>query len=309
VKRAPLLAALLVLAAGVAAQQPQFRASVSVVRLDVSVTDDGGPVRGLTADDFTVEDSGSRQTIRVEEAVDAPLDLVLVAPPISSVAYTSADQVSRVTAGLSAFLAQVQDRDRLGVVLAGAPPTRLRALTFGRPGFDAGALTGSTYAAPFDAIAAALREFDDSDRRRALVAFTNAADFRSVIGFEGLVGLTRRLGPAFVLVGTPIEVEQKIGARASWHGSGREIGDRVEATVFGAVFPVHLRSLAEQTGGIVVNLGGGEPAELIEEMFAWLRTHYLISYEPPAGTGWHPVSVQVNRRGVAVTARPGYVVQ
>ena len=141
--RAVPLVALLALAAGLSAQQPQFRASVSLVRLDVSVTDDGGPVRGLTADDFTVEDSGSRQTIRVEEAVDAPLDLVLVAPPISSVAYTSADQVSRVTAGLSAFLARVQDRDRLGVVLASAPPTRLRALDFGRPAFDTGALVGA----------------------------------------------------------------------------------------------------------------------------------------------------------------------
>jgi hypothetical protein len=308
VRRAPLLAALLLLAAGPSAQQPQFRTSVSLVRLDVSVTDDGGPVRGLTVDDFTVEDSGLRPGIRVEEAVDAPLDLVLVAPPISSVAYTSADQVPRVTAGMSAFLAQVQDRDRLGVVLAGAPPTRLRALDFGRPAFDAGAFTGGTYAAPFDAIAAALGEFEDSDRRRALVAFTNAADFRSAIGFEGLVGLTRRLGPAFVLVGTPVKVEQRVGVRAMWHG-GREIGDPVEATVSGAVFPVHLRWLADRTGGIVVNLGGGEPAELIAEMFAWLRTHYLISYEPPAGAGWHPVSVQVKRRGVTVTARPGYVVQ
>ena len=50
-------------------------------------------------------------------------------------------------------------------------------------------------------------------------------------------------------------------------------------------------------------------ADWAAQLGAWLRTHYLISYEPPPGGGWHPVSVQVKRRGVTVTARPGYVVQ
>ena len=180
-------------------------------------------------------------------------------------------------------------------------------MDFERPAFATDAFAGGSYAAPFDAIAAALGEFGDSTRRRALVAFTNAADFRSVIGFEGLVALTRRLGPAFVLVGTPGQ-----GGAA---GNGRGVlarrqrdhsrrGDRVPRRL-----PATPSPLADRTGGVVVNLGGGDPAELIEEMFAWLRTHYLISYEPPAGKGWHPVSVQVKRRGVTVTARPGYVVQ
>ena len=304
---------------GYAGQQPQFKTSVSAVRLEVSVTDERGAVRGLKHDDFVVHDSGVRQVVRIEESADAPLDLILVAQPMSSIAYTSGrwirdhsytvdtDQVSRVTAGLSAFLAAVQERDRLGVVLAGAPPTRLRALEFGRPAFDVTAFAGGNYAAPFDAMAAALREFSESDRRRALVAFTNAADFRSIVGFTALAEMARRLGPQFVLVGTPIRVDEATDASAMT-GSGRQIGEAVRGSVSGSILPASLQLLARRTGGITVNLGSGDPSRLVEGMFSWLRTQYVISYEPPAGKGWHPVKVTVDRRNAKVTVREGYFV-
>ena len=307
------------LGVGYAEQQPQFKASVSAVRLEVSVTDERGAVRGLVHDDFIVHDNGVRQVVRIEESADAPLDLVLVAQPMSSIAYTSGrwirdhsytvdtDQVSRVTAGLSAFLAEVQERDRLGVVLAGAPPTRLRSLELGRPPFDVTAFAGGNYAAPFDAITAALREFTDSDRRRALVAFTNAADFRSIVRFGALAEMASRLGPRFVLVGTTVKVDEATDASAQT-SSGRQIGDTVRGSVSGSILPAPLQLLARRTGGITVNLGSGDPSRLVEGMFTWLRTQYVISYEPPAGKGWHPVKVTVSRRGAKVTVREGYFV-
>ena len=318
--KGPVIVAIVVtVGLGYANQQPQFKASVSAVRLEVSVTDERGAVRGLERDDFIVHDNGVRQVVRIEESADAPLDLVLVAQPLSSVTYTSGrlirdeaafvdtEQVSRVTAGLSAFLAAVQERDRLGVVLASAPPTRLRSLDFGRPSFDVAAFAGGNYAAPFDAITAALREFTESDRRRALVAFTNAADFRSIVRFTALAEMARRLGPQFVLVGTPIKVDEATDASAMT-GSGRQIGETVRGSVSGSILPASLQLLARRTGGITVNLGSGDPSRLVEGMFSWLRTQYVISYEPPAGKGWHPVKVTVNRRGAKVTVREGYFV-
>lgn len=314
-----IVAIVVTLGVGYADQQPQFKASVTAVRLEVSVTDDRGAVRGLERDDFVVHDRGLRQVVRVEESADAPLDLMLVAQPMSSVAYTAGrwvvdqsydvdtDQIARVTAGLSAFLSQVQERDRLGVVLAGAPPTRLRSLDFGRPSFDVARFAGGNYAAPFDAITAALRDFTESDRRRALVAFTNAADFRSIVSFTALAEMARRLGPQFVLVGTPIKVDEWTDASAITT-SGKQIGDTVRGSVSGSILPWPLQLLARRTGGIAVNLGGGDPRQLIEAMFAWLRTQYVVSYEPPAGKGWHPVSVTVNRQGAKVTVRDGYFV-
>lgn len=117
----------IVVQAGLAAatQQPRFASSTSLVRLEVSVLDDRGAVRELKPAEFVVEDSGVRQVVQVEEAADTPLDLVLVAQPMDSVAYTAVEQTSRVAAGLSAFLDQIQSRDRLGAFSAGAPPRRL----------------------------------------------------------------------------------------------------------------------------------------------------------------------------------------
>jgi VWFA-related protein len=54
-------------------ERPQFRTGVEIVHLDVSVLDrDRRPVRGLTADDFTVLEDGRPQPIVVFNAVDIP---------------------------------------------------------------------------------------------------------------------------------------------------------------------------------------------------------------------------------------------
>ena len=291
-------------------QQAQFRTSVERVRLEVRVIGASGPIAGLEADDFVVHDNGVAQSIEVTEAGDAPLDLVLVAQPIESVAYVSPGHASLVSAGLSAFLAQVTDADRLAALLAGSPPSRLRKLEYGRPTFDARAFAGGVYAAPFDAIVGALDQFDRSDRAQALVVFTNAADFRSTTRFEDVAVLTRRRGPAFVIVGTPVRIRETARVKAAI-GSGSVIRDSglvAEAAVSGDVFPATLRLLADRTGGITVNLADGEPGQVIAGMFAWLRTRYTITYEPPAAKGWHSVKITVSRKDATVRAREGYFV-
>jgi len=307
VSRLVLVILLLLVSVGVVASQPQFRASTSLVRLEVSVTDNRGAVLGLGPEDFVVEDLGARQSVQIDASVDTPLDLVLVVQPLTAVAYTSPEQAARLAPSVSSFLQHVEERDRLGVIVGGTPPTLVRALAFGPPSISLESFVGGEYAAPFDAIASALREFPPSDRRRALVAFTNAADFRSVIDFDTLADMARRLGPAFVLVSAPILVQDTFGAQAEGPG-GRSIGVPVDASVSGYIFPARLQLLAKRTGGITVNLGDGDPKVLIKDMFTWLRTRYVISYTPPPGKGWHPVSVKVNRRGATVTAREGYFV-
>lgn len=52
---------------------PQFKTRVDLIQLDVSVTDKNHqPVRGLTADDFTVIESGQKQTIQAFVPIDLP---------------------------------------------------------------------------------------------------------------------------------------------------------------------------------------------------------------------------------------------
>jgi hypothetical protein len=289
-----------------AVQQPRFTSTGALVRLEVSATDDRGNVRGLQAADFVVTDNGIRQTVRVDEFADAPLDLEVVAQPTAALNVTSAAQASRMPAGLAEVIRRIEDRDRFGAIVAGAPPRRLRALELGRPAFDAAAFADGSDAAPFDAIAAALPEFQESDRHRALVVFTNGVDFRSTVTTDALTRAARRLGPAFILVASPVRVEDPTYVRAVTT-SGVQLGEATAMTS-GWVFPQALERLARTTGGFTVDLGAGDPAKIIEDLFQRLRTRYVLSYEPPAGKGWHPVSIKVNRRGVNVGAREGYFV-
>src|SRR5579862_5753961 len=54
-------------------QQPTFRATANLVRLDVSVLDKKGePVRGLTQPDFAVFENGKPQSIEAFQAIDLP---------------------------------------------------------------------------------------------------------------------------------------------------------------------------------------------------------------------------------------------
>lgn len=289
-----------------ATQQPTFKSSAALVRIEVSVTDDHGPVQGLRPTDFVLTDNGVVQRPSVDELKDTPLDLVAVAHPLASLRQTSEQQAPRIAAGFAAFVSNVDDRDRLALLLANAPAIRLRALTFGRPLLDQTAIEGSQYAAMFDAITAGLSEFVQTDRRQVLVAFTNAADFRSTVSFEALVQQARRLGPAFLLIGSPTQVRQSVNVSAQVRG-GSELANTT-AVVSGFVFPSGLQLLARRTGGITIDLGQGDPADLMKTAFTWMRTRYVLSYEPTAGKGWHPVTVRLTQRRANVSARDGYFV-
>jgi VWFA-related protein len=60
-------------AALAADQAPQFRSSIDIVRLDVTVLDKARrPVRGLVAADFTVFENGAPQPISAFTSVDVP---------------------------------------------------------------------------------------------------------------------------------------------------------------------------------------------------------------------------------------------
>ncbi len=62
-------------------QPPTFRTGIDVVQLDVTVLDkDRHPVRGLTAEDFTILDKGRPQPIVAFSPVDVPAPVSDVAP-------------------------------------------------------------------------------------------------------------------------------------------------------------------------------------------------------------------------------------
>ena len=75
-------------------ERPQFRTGVDVVQVDVSVLDsDRKPVRGLTADDFTILEDGRPRPIVAFTAVDLPTS---PPPPTEWIRDVPADAVTNV---------------------------------------------------------------------------------------------------------------------------------------------------------------------------------------------------------------------
>ena len=77
-RRAVLLVAFASAAATLSArpQIPTFSSKIEAVRVDVLVTEDGKPVRGLGPADFEVFDNGVRQTVDLASSEQLPVNVV-----------------------------------------------------------------------------------------------------------------------------------------------------------------------------------------------------------------------------------------
>lgn len=280
-----------------AQQTPRFSSSRTAVRLMVSVTQNGNAMRGLTRSDFAVTDNGKKQSVEVTELTDTPLDLVVLGQPIESIAMTSAEQATSIARALTAVFQNVTPADRVGAILAGAPPTRLRRVEIGPLAIGPRDFQRGAYAAPLDAIIGAIGELPDTDRPRAVVALTNGADFRSTASQRQVGQRIEPLGPELFFISAPIVVQTPVVS------SDVKSQDRL---VSGRTFPAALRAMASKSGGTVLDLSQGAPEALIAALFSQLRSQYVVSYDAPEGKGWHSVSVKVGRRGGVVRTREGY---
>ncbi|MGE3343213.1 MAG: hypothetical protein AB7L71_07240 [Vicinamibacterales bacterium] len=80
------------------AQPPQFRSSVDLTRVDVTVLDTRTrqPVRGLTADDFVVRIAGQHREVTAFAEVEAPTAVATVGVNAARDVASNADTVDRL---------------------------------------------------------------------------------------------------------------------------------------------------------------------------------------------------------------------
>src|SRR5580765_8077897 len=96
-----IVAALAMLTAGVHSQDVTFSSRVEAVRVDVLVTDNGQPVRGLGPADFEIRDNGVLQQIDLLSFEQIPLNVVLALDMSDSVA---GDRLERLRTAGAAIL-------------------------------------------------------------------------------------------------------------------------------------------------------------------------------------------------------------
>jgi Ca-activated chloride channel family protein len=260
----------------------QFASTVNLVEVYATVTSrDGEPVTDLTTADFRVREDGEPQPITAFSAGDFPLSIAVALDRSFSMAGERLDLAKQAA---RAFLAALRPDDEVMVLAMGSEVQTISPLVPARLAdavrWDAIDAWGTTPL--YDAIVRALKAIAPRQGRRALILISDGVDRYSETSPGELIDTARTAG----VLAYPIA----IGA------------SRASALV----------ELAAVTGGrSFVLKRASELRGTVDTLARELRFQYLLGYTPgrPPGPApaWHAIDVQVDRPGVHVRARDGYL--
>ena len=265
---------------GEPAQVPSFGSAIEVVRLDVSVTRDGAPVRDLTAADFEVFDEGVRQKAELVVQDDATIHAILALDTSSSVA---GEKLSQLKAAAHRFVDALRPDDTLSLL---------------------------TFSECID-----LAVVQSRDREEAHAAIELASTRRTTSLHDACLASLTLADPA---LGRPLVLVFSDGQDVgSWTSAERvlELARESEAVVHAVVPPAAdspgiLQELTGRDGGPHVAGGGGDKlGDVFLQALEEFRSRYRLQFEPrgvEAG-GWHRLQVRLKRADGKVYARRGYL--
>lgn len=273
------VAALVLGAAGAFAQQAAFSSKVEAVRVDVLVTEDGRPIKGLRPDDFEVLDNGVPQKVDLGTFEEIPLNVILVLDMSASLQGERLGHLQNAGRTLLNGL-KTEDAPALvtfsHVVVQGTVLTTDRGLV--RAALDRTEGSGDT--ALVDGSYAGMMMGEADVGRSLVIVFSDGVDTASWLSSESVLESAKR-SDAVVY--------------------GVEIGRNRTS------FP---KDLSSATGGRLIEI---ESTKALSATFSGIldefRTRYLVSYSPQGVTtgGWHRLDVHVKNRNAVVKARPGYL--
>jgi VWFA-related protein len=276
----PVLTALLATGGGVPQAPPTFSAAVEVVRLDVSVTRDGLPVKNLQASDFEVLDEGVPQAVQLVAQDETAVDAVLALDISSSVA---GEKLSELKAAAHRFVDALRPDDTLSLLTFSecidlvALQSRSRAEAHASVALAQARNTTSLR----DTALAALTLADPSSGRPLVLVFSDGEDVGSFVSPESVVGLAR-------------ESEVVVHAVVP---SGPEV-------------PGFLPDLTAETGGRTWQVGEGDRlGDIFVRALEEFRSRYRLQFEPRGVKpgGWHRLRVRLKSAPGKVYARRGYI--
>lgn len=276
------LAALAVLGAAEAAAR-QFTSGVNVVEVYAAVTDSAGnPVTGLRREDFTVVEDGRPQTVTAFAEGDFPLSVAVALDRSFSM---GARQLPTAISAARTFLGELRPQDQSMVVGIGSEIEVLAPLSTDRASQQRALSTLKPWGTTglHDAIVESIEAVQAATGRRALVLLSDGSDRYSKTPASAALERARRSDVM------------------------------VYPVAFGRTRPPLFAELASLTGGR--SFQPRDPKQLDATMRAIaneLRHQYLLGYTParPIVAGedqWRTISVRLDRPGVTVRARDGYL--
>jgi VWFA-related protein len=336
-----LTALLLAASLGARAQTP-FRAGVEIVDVDVSVLDELRlPVTGLTAADFTVLEDGEPRPI----VAFTPVELAPRAPPTAPwMAEVATDVQGNDLQREGRLIVVLFDRaiafEHIPVARAVAEATVEQM----RPA-DLAAIAYTEYGVPqnftadrrrlLDAIRQPSANLPAGDSGAASLCFCGTCTLDRINDIAEALRDVRQRRKILIVIGSDIRVTGRGGCGAAVGGSrGRAMRaiDAANLTVYtfdpsgvttlmanasarrpssrGGLANLqrvgNLRILPDHTGGRAVT--GNDPQQSLPEVFRESNSYYVLGFAPAHGDGrFHDIAVKVNRPGVTLQARRGYV--
>jgi VWFA-related protein len=275
------------------AQDATFSTGVKVVNVLVTVRDRQGQlVKGLTKDDFTLEEDGRTQTIRYfSPKSDQPLTIGMLVD-VSGSQRTVLVEQGRAT---SQFFDQVlRPGDQAFLVRFDSKIELLAGLTL--PELDANA-NRARGTALYDAVVFAARRIASSAGRKALIVLSDGYDTSSSASLAAAAETAQRADALFYSIRFLDRDVFAFEVPPSQGGSpvpreGRKALERI----------------AKETGGTYFDL---TPSDTLEKIYSRiedeLRNQYSLGFTPGSNrSGYRKIHVTVKRKGFTVQARDGY---
>ncbi len=274
---------------GLSAQQAPttFRSGVEVVRVPVSVTVGNRPVPGLTASDFTLQDNGVAQEFTVVAAESLPVDVMLVVDTSGSVKGKALEQFN---ADVQRIAESLQPNDRLRLITFAGDATDVSGLQTGGVPFPLERITAGGATSLYNALAAALMAFPQSDRPQLVFGFSDGLDNMSFLDASGLASLAGYSQAVLYLTLVSTPMSQGIPNPAPRQGNGRFVpyngGSNLKL----------LTETANRTGGAVYQRSAGTSlSALFEQALDEFRSSYVLTFTPKRvkAQGWHTLTVRL----------------
>jgi VWFA-related protein len=261
------------------AQTPSFSTNVESVRVDVLVTQNGRPVRGLAPGDFELRDNGVPQTVDLVSDEEIPLNVVMALDMSASLNLKRLEYLR--TAGRT-LLEGLRPADQAALVTFSHHVSQTSPLTsdFGRVRAALEQTSASGQTNLVDATFAAMMIGESDVGRSLVIVFSDGVDSSSWLDPEAVLDTARR--------SDAVVYSAQVGRR------------RLD----------FLRDLSATTGGRSIAIESAKDLRgtfrgILEEF----RQRYLISYSPRgvARGGWHQLEVRIKGRNFTTRARPGYL--
>ncbi|MBI4888638.1 MAG: VWA domain-containing protein [Acidobacteria bacterium] len=277
------------------AQRPQFRSTIDIVSLNVTVVDSANHyITDLDQTDFAVFEDGVKQELVFFTRRPQPIALSLLLDSSASME----DKIQTLQAAAVNFVKRLKSNDLAQVIDFDSRVTIRQAFTSDQAALQAAILQtvsgGST--SLHNAIYVSLKELgkikaqnEEDVRRQALIVFSDGEDTSSLVAFEEVLDLAKRSETSIYTIAL----------------RGNESGSRGfrEAEFV-------MRQLAQETGGRAffpakIDDLNGVYAQIADE----LASQYTLGYtskNPRNDGAFRRIVVQLSRPNVAARTKKGY---